>query len=158
MKKFQNSQSQKFLNALARPSLDDITDTLTIRCKFNFSYFSLQEAGQDFCDWSPDQLHKLFEKLKAYSQNSLDYWRSEGVLVVYGEFPKKSDFTHPKFIPHQASWARFRLESAVRLVGFIVPEEFGGRTHSETKQLYDRNTFYVTFLDKNHKFWKTEKR
>jgi hypothetical protein len=158
MKKFTNSRAEKFLNDLPRASLEDLTDTLTTRCKFNFSYFDVQAAGQDFCDWTPQQLHKLLDKLKAYCQSPLDFWRSEKVLVVYGDFPKKTDFTEPKHIPHQVLWARFRMESAVRLVGFIVPDEYAGRVHPVTKQVYDRNTFYVTFLDKDHKFWKTERR
>lgn len=75
------------------------------------------------------------------------------MLAIYGDFPKKSDFKHPKHVPHQVKWARFRLESADRLVGFIVPYSYDGKTHSTTNFKFDYNTFYVVFLDENHRFW-----
>ena len=164
MSNFENSQKGKFLAGLQKISLDDKENNLTIRCKFNFSYFEKQDASQNFCDWSPEQLHKLLEKIKIYSSESLEHWTrqaiggSGSVLAIYRDFPKKSDFSIPKHIPHQAWWGRFRLESAVRLIGFIIPDEYSGRAHPITKELFDRNTFYVTHLDKDHRFYKTEKK
>jgi len=106
----------------------------------------------------------LLNKLKNYSEDSLDRWQKENigkgighVLEIYGKFPNKNtDFTEPPSIPMQAKWGRFRLGSSVRLVGFVIPEEYHDKEHSRTKRKFDKNTFYVVFLDKNHKFYKTE--
>ena len=65
-KGFNNSQKNSFLASLEeRPSLECDKNDLTLRCKFNFSYFDTsQSAGQDFKDWTPEQLQKLLDKLK----------------------------------------------------------------------------------------------
>ena len=122
-----------------------------------------QSAGQEFNDWSKDQLVKLLNKLKNYSAEPLTYWltqsqrvgrRSHNVLEIYGDFPVKSEFQHPKHVPHQAQWARFRVENLVRLIGFVIPREFSLKVHGQTKVFFDCNTFYAVFLDKDHKFYK----
>jgi hypothetical protein len=124
----------------------------------------VQDCSQDFFEWTPEQLHKLLGKLKHYSQESLDHWENQHVgahgkvLAIYDEFPKNTDFTRPKHVPHQVKWGRFRLESAVRLVGFVIPSDFEGKLHPITKEPFDRNTFYVVYLDKDHRFYKTEKK
>lgn len=163
MSRFGNSKIQPFLDAQKACSLDDDENDLSIRCKFNFSYFEVQDCSQNFCDWTPDQLHKLLEKLKAYSRHPLEYWQGQvvgrgRVLSIYDEFPKKTDFTRPRHVPHQACWGRFRLESAVRMVGFVVPDNYAGKPHPQTKVQFDRNTFYVVYLDKDHRFYKMEKK
>jgi predicted component of type VI protein secretion system len=78
------------------------------------------------------------------------------MLANYGAFPAKSSFTHPKYIPHQADWARFRLGSKVRLIGFTVPAELHKTPHRKSGELFDKNTFYVVFLDRDHIFYLTE--
>ncbi len=107
---------------------------------------------------------KLLNKLKDYTRESLDYWTHQRVgggglkvLEEYKDFPRNSDFIHPKHIPHQASWARFRLEQRVRLVGFMIPNEYEGKEVVKYGMKYSRNIFYVVFLDKDHRFYKTEK-
>jgi len=74
-------------------------------------------------------------------------------LEVYNQFPSKSDFSHPQFVPHEAMWARFRLEGSTRLIGFMIPAEYDGTAHQKTKMLFDSNVFYVVFLDKDHRFY-----
>lgn len=168
MNNFGNSRKIAFLSNIPQISLDDTENNLTERCKFNFSYFDdSQSAGQKFSDWDHGQLTKLLEKIKEYCKFPLNHWRTvpigsslkhrSMVLVEYGDFPNKSDFTHPKHIPHQASWARFRLEWDMRLIGFLIPSEYHNKTHSNTKEFFDHNTFYVVFLDQNHKFYSAEK-
>jgi hypothetical protein len=157
------TRKDKFLADINQTSIDSETDLLTEKCKFNFAYFVKQPAGQSFEEWDVNKLHKLLNKLKDYSQASLSHWKCQPigahgkVLAIYGNFPTNSDFTFPKHIPHQAEWGRFRLESAVRLVGFILPSSYDGKEHPQTKMRFDCNTFYVVFLDANHKFYKTEK-
>lgn len=163
MNSFENSRKGRFLDSIPICSLDSEEDLLTKKCKFNFSYFVKQPAGQSFDELSHEKLHKLFDKLKEYSQQPLTYWMSQPigksgrVLSIYGDFPRKSEFTHPKHVPHQALWGRFRLEWADRLVGFIVPNSYHGKAHPATGERYDRNTFYVVFLDPNHKFYQSAK-
>ena len=166
--KYGNSRTVSFLSTLKEfPSLESKNDDLTTRCKFNFSYFdSTQKAGQDFKEWSPGQLHKLLEKLKHYSKLPLEYWENQRVgagglkiLEIYGEFPnkKRTTFSRPTHIPHQAQWGRFRLENKVRLIGFTVPSELHKTPHIKTNEYFDKNTFYIVFLDKDHKFYISEK-
>jgi len=172
MNDFNNDRRKKFIIKSSRPSIFDRNCTLTIKSKFNFSYFtSDQKATQDFADWTKDKLiTALCNKLKDYSEKSLKEWsrtpigkgtgkkRKRGnVFEVYGKFPKNSDFTEPRCIPHQANWARFRMQSKVRLIGFIIPEEFKDDYHPKTDVKFDCNTFYIVFLDKDHKFYKKKK-
>ena len=163
MTHFQNSRKDKFISSIPIVSLENESNDLTNRSKFNFSYFDeSQNAGQKFEDWDHKQLVKLLNKLREYSRNSLQYWSNQkigsgehrwNVFEVYGSFPKKSKFLFPKHVPHQAMWARFRLENSVRLVGFIVPEEYHKKEHSKTKEYFDKNTFYVVFFDQYHSFY-----
>jgi len=161
-KQFKNKKREEFLKGIPSASIELDTDILTLKCKFNFAYFdSSQKCGDDFSDWTHDELVKLFEKLKNYSKNSLKYWMDQKVgrypvFVKYDRFPIKSDFTEPKHIPHQAVWARFHLENKPRLVGFTVPDDFHNKVHTITGEIFDSNTFYVVFLDKEHKFYKTK--
>ena len=159
MAKYKNSKKDSFLSSIPITSLDDISNDLTNRCKFNFSYFTIDEAGQDFRDWSQNELSKLFDKLKEYSKFSLSYWEHQKVgrfpvFVKYESFPINTDFKLPKHIPHQAIWSRFHIENKVRLIGFVIPDEYDDKIHQGTSKRYDSDIFYVVFLDKDHKFYK----
>lgn len=163
MKAFKNTQKQNYLAQINTTSIEDAGNDLSFRCKFNFSYFTVHPAGQDFSGWTHLQLVKLLEKLKNYGKESLSHWRAQminalPVLAVYGAFPKNTAFSPPNHIPHQAEWARFRLESSVRLIGFILPAKFHDIVHEKTGKRFDCNTFYVVFLDQDHLFYKTEKK
>ncbi len=162
MKTFKSTRKESFLSSIPTASIELDTDRLTIKCKFNFSYFcNSQEAGQDFKEWEHHELVKLFEKLKNYSEKSLHDWKSEfngkyPVFVIYDNFPTKTDFEMPKNIPHQVKWARFHLENKVRLIGFVIPDSYHDTSHQKTRERFDKNTFYIVFLDKEHKFYITE--
>lgn len=159
-----NRQKDKFFGKLPTTSIESEDSNLTIRCKFNFSYFSVQQESQDFCDWNHNELVSLLNKLKNYSEKSLTEWRNETagkagtVLSVYGKFPVRSAFTMPPHVPIEAEWGRFRLGNCVRFVGFILPTAHHNKTHSITGERFDSNTFYVVFLDKDHKFYSIEKK
>lgn len=158
-----NNRKIAFLASIPIISLDDSTNDLTIKCKFNFGYFDIQEGvSQNFEDWNTNELVKLMHKLKEYSKFTLDHWTRKkvgryAVFSIYKQFPTNTDFTKPNHIPHQAEWARFHLENLVRVIGFVIPEEYHNNPHSTTRMLYDRNTFYVVYLDKDHRFYKTER-
>lgn len=158
MSSFKNSRTKSFLGSIPIASLDIDTNDLTKRCKFNFSYMDFsQSAGQKFND-SAWNLVKLLDRVHYFSKEPLKYWKSQYTFVVYGDFPAKSHFTHPRHVPHQVEWARFRLASKIRLAGFIIPAENDGEFHKETGYRFDCNTFYVVFLDKDHKFYPVEKK
>jgi len=168
MGKFKNTKTESFLNSeFFKTSLDDENNNLTLRCKFNFSYFdNSQDCGQDFDEWTEIQLQKLLNKVKEYSKFSLKHWSNQkvgsgkhkhNILEIYGAFPTNTDFKCPTSIPHQVEWGRFRLENKVRLIGFVIPSSYHKTLHSKTMEMFDKNTFYVVFLDKEHKFYKTEK-
>jgi len=61
-------------------------------------------------------------------------------FTVYGDFPpsNKTDFFHPKQVPEDAKWARIHVNGLHCLIGHVI---------------YD--TFYLVFLDQEHKFWKS---
>ncbi len=155
------SRKERFLASIPQASIEAASDTLAQRCKFNFSYFEKQAAGQDFDEWEAAQLVKLLDKLKEYGKQPLLHWQAETqgkastVLSIYGKFPSRSDFQVPKHVPHQALWARFRLDQSTRLIGFVLPREYDGLCHSSGAR-FDGNTFYVVFLDAQHRFYKTE--
>jgi len=159
MTKFNNTKKESYLKNFTLSSIDLDNDDITKRCKFNFSYMDFnQPAGQKFEDWGSNQLVKLLNKLKDYSRESLKYWNQQKiganhVLEFYEKFPINSEFKHPKHVPHQAVWARFRLEGSVRLIGFVLPENYHKTLHKGTNEIFDCNTFYAVFLDANHKFY-----
>lgn len=154
-----NSRKDRFLASIPTASLGSPDNNLALRCKFNFSYFTEQPAGQTFSDWGGPAVIELCGKLKEFSQQPLTYWmtrpvgKSGTVLTIYGDFPKPSEFEHPKAVPIEAQWGRFRLDWSSRLVGFVVPKAFQDEKH-ECGHRFDCNTFYVVFLDENHVFYK----
>ncbi|EKO3952225.1 hypothetical protein KW437_21100 [Vibrio fluvialis] len=161
-----NPKAQDFLKELPEKVIS--TSNIEARCKFNFSYFDAnQTAGQSYADWNAnvgiDSLLNLIEKLENYTKESLNYWQNQRagggglkVLEFYGDFPAKSDFKHPSHVPADAHWARFRLGNKVRLVGFVIHPSAICDLKDDDRAKYDLNTFYVVFLDKDHKFYKTE--
>lgn len=157
MNKYGNSQAERFVKSIPEVGLDSVKDVLTSRCRFNFHYFQPGPPGQRWEDWDHASLVKLLTKLQAYSECSLKEWERQRVLCIYESFPKKSDFVHPKSIPHDVRWGRFRLEQKIRLAGFVVPSSLNGTAHAGTGSLFCSNTFYVVFLDKDHRFYITEK-
>jgi len=163
MNRFGNSRGKDFVSALPSSSLD--SSDLVIRSKFNFSYFCHQPAGQQFSEWSADQQIKLFGKLHDYSRMPLSHWRNQRVggggrkvLEIYGKFPQNSDFQLPPSVPHDVDWGRFRIGGSERLAGFVVPPAYSGKEHQTHAGRFCCNTFYVVFLDRDHRFYKSEDR
>jgi len=153
-----NFAKSGFLKELAEATIDNQKSRLLDNVSFNFQYFDdSQTAGQTFSDWAKSGiLLKLLDKIREYSKETISHWAhlpigSHGhVLEVYDEFPDNSEFRHPSYIPHDISWARFRLESGVRLIGFVLPK----RKCNDFNIC--QNVFYVVFLDMNHRFYITE--
>lgn len=159
MTRFGNSGKDRFLAGFPAASLEAADSDHAARCKFNFSYFTYDPAGQQFSDWTHDKLAGLFEKLSHFGKQTLDHWKQQPVgrtgrvLSIYGGFPARSEFKAPKHVPHQAQWGRFRLDWAGRLCGFVIPRELDGQAHPKGGR-FCANTFYVVFLDEHHRFYK----
>jgi len=162
--KFTNRKAKQFLSGLARDSIE--SSDIISRSKFNFSFFdSNQEHCANFDQLAPAQLLELVEKIRHYSRSPLPYWQTMRcgggglkVLEIYGDFPRNSDFSQPKHVPHDVRWARFRMDNLGRLVGFVIPPELGNLASEDRRYFLDTNTFYVVFIDLNHRFYKTEDR
>jgi len=163
MAKKANSKKASFLASIPKISLNTTDNNLAQRSKFNFSYFvNDDKAGQDFNDWTKDELVKLLDKLKEYSKFPLNHWKTQNVgkysvFANYGAFPINTDFTEPQHIPLEVEWSRIHLENKPRLIGFVVPDSYHDEVQDNSKFRFDKNTFYVVFLDKEHKFYKTKK-
>jgi len=161
MSKKGNSKKKSFLASIPEISLNAANNNLAQRSKFNFSYFvNDDEAGQDFKDWTQEEVVKLLDKLKEYSKFTLNHWKTQNVgkypvFVNYGAFPINTDFTEPKHIPLEVEWCRVHLENKPRLIGFVVPDSYHDTTQENSTFRFDKNTFYVVFLDREHKFYKT---
>ena len=118
---------------------------------FNFKYFTHgSNYGEDFKDWTHEQLVELLNKMVEYSKKTIVEWVNEkNVFKTYTDKAEcKFYFDLPDNIPKQKrKWARFRLESKTRLVGFFT-------------NVIDKcdNIFFVVFLDKDHRFYPTEKK
>jgi hypothetical protein len=157
-----NRLKRSFLDSIPTTSIEN--STLSKRSKFNFSFFDgSQEAGPELAGLSPAELSELLEKLRLFTKEPLSYWRNQRcgggslkVLEIYSSFPKNSDFTRPKHVPHDGLWARFRFDNMTRLIGFVIPPEMDGKYDRDEGYRFDINTFYVVFYDPDHRFYKTE--
>lgn len=168
-KNFKNSpKGRSFLDNLPQDSVID--SDIDKRCKFNFSYLTIQGRSQRFEDWNESKgdskLVKLMEKLKEFTKQPLLHWQKEKIgkgkrggqgkrqhcLEIYPDFPANSAFTHPPHVPHDVSWGRFRIDYDTRLAGFVIPQSVAENCQRKGLQV-DTNTFYVVFLDENHDFY-----
>lgn len=164
MSKFRkNPLKLKFLDQFPTSSLDN--SDIKSRCKFNLSFFDdSQPHGSAFDTLEAETLSDILSKIKAFTRNDLNFWRNERcggsglkIFTDYSCFPKRSNFSFPKHIPHDVRWGRFRLENLMRLVGFTIPGTFKNNEKSENHP-YDVNTFYLVFIDLEHNFYITEKK
>lgn len=146
----------KSLDSLEESTFEDATDLITI----SFKYFCVNQTpvGQVFADWKDNMRLDLLQKFSEYTKYSRQHWKNEfsnglPLLAEYGNFPLNSDFSLPKNIPcpDELIWSRFRLMQKVRVCGFFVSTDIA------KKYSLSVNTFYVVFLDKDHRFYKTEK-
>ena len=159
--KNRNDRANKFLKAIESiSSIENKEDIISQKSKFNFAYFiNNDKAGQDFRDWEHKQLYELFDKLKEYSKFPLSHWENEKLgkyplFTTYSQFPTNTEFRKPKSVPHQAIWGRFHLEGDSRLIGFVLPNEYKDQEQNKCGYRFDTNTFYIVFLDKDHRFYK----
>ncbi|WP_267273246.1 hypothetical protein [Pseudomonas putida] len=164
MKKFnKNAKKTRFLETFPANSIH--SSDIETRFKFNFSYFDdSQDHCTSFADLAPGELALIVNKIKDFTRQDLIYWRNRRcgggglkILADYGSFPINSNFKHPKYVPHDVNWCRFRLDNMARLIGFTIPGKVPDK-EGIGATAYDRNTFYLVFIDLNHNFYITEER
>ncbi len=99
---------------------------------------------QTFDTWSNDGLlGPLLERIRQLTKLNRDEAEKQQIIKVYGDIPDHSDFTPPKHVDENASWA--------------VLKGIGGQISTLAGYIVE-NTFYAVFLDKEHRFWPTEKK
>lgn len=100
--------------------------------------------GQNFENWEEDGiLVTMLNRLKEVSTMTLNEAIEGQIIKIYGQgIPKGSDFEHPKHIPDDTEWASIRIQGEERIIGFIE----------------DGFVFQVVFLDKEHKFYPSNKK
>jgi len=107
---------------------------------FSFKDFD-HTQGQTFSQWEKESLlNVMLDKLKEYSKKTITEAKKAG-FTIYGSFPPKFLFKHPKFITEDAIWASMHIQGKECIAGHVVG-----------------SVFYIVFLDKDHKFWITEKK
>ena len=149
--KYHNPQKEKYLKShniqlnKEAENIKHLEESLN-HITFNFEYFVHgQNAGEDFKEWTHEQLTEMLSKMVEYSKKSkLEWLNQKNILSTYSDKNRcHFGFTLPNNIPREnVTWARFRLESKIRLIGFFYKNS--------------KNIFYVVFLDKEHRFYPTE--
>lgn len=86
----------------------------------------------------------LITRLKELSNLTRDEACNQQQIKIYGDFPSKdkTDFVAPNYIDKHVAWGVIEgLGGVPRVAGYM-----------------SGNTFFIVFLDSNHKFWKSEKK
>jgi len=108
-----------------------------------FSFKQLdRRQGQEWGHWQQaGLLTKLCEALVDYSRCTYIelVGKDQRRFHVYGDFPSKSDFHHPRHVPKDASWASMHVTKKSCVCGHFI-----------------HNVFYVVFLDEDHRFFITK--
>ena len=112
--------------------------------KVSFAHLdNTQKFGSGYKDWQKEGLlSKMFETLQGYCCSPLLEQIDGTKFTKYGDFPPKevNEFDYPSHVPEDACWARIHITGPAILAGHVVED-----------------TFYVVFLDKTHKFYKTRR-
>lgn len=124
----------------------DNTTNNYISISFRYFQNSNTGPGQGLQDWKDEDL--LFDMLVSLthitSTNITELQSKDKKLTLYGSFPDKSfnEFTIPASITTEKKWGTLRNIGGqkARIAGFL-----------------EDNVFYIVFLDKEHKFYKTNK-
>ncbi len=103
-----------------------------------------RNQGQSFEIWEDEKLLALaVSKLQAVCSLTKEEATRQQIIKQYakGEFPPKSDFYHPKHIQADIAWCSMHIQGKECVIGY-----------------FDENIFNIVFLDKDHRFWITEKK
>ncbi|MBO4544791.1 MAG: hypothetical protein J5773_03300 [Verrucomicrobia bacterium] len=147
MPKIRPRDKQKFSFPSEKRSLIPEKQKISVKEEnfcISFEYFdSGQKYASSFKDWQKEGwLSKMLETLAGFCKRPLQEQFDGYKFKAYDSFPpkEKTMFERPKNIPLDAHWARIHILNKAVVVGH-----------------YYKNIFYVVFLDKEHKFWLSEK-
>lgn len=108
---------------------------------FSFRDFD-RNQGQSFEEWEQDNLlAKAMKKIHAICELRKHDAIAQQIIKQYSQFPSDSDFTHPKHIPNDIAWCSMHIQGKECVIGY-----------------FEDNIFHIVFLDKDHRFWVTEKK
>ena len=112
----------------------------------SFKDFDVKQIppGQNYEDWQDKKLlASMFAKFEFICGLNIVEAKQQGILKIYGDFPINTDFKHSQHIAKNVVWAVVMdiKGQKARVAGHIIG-----------------NVFYVVFLDKNHRFWISEKK
>lgn len=116
---------------------------------FSLKYFrDIDDIGQSLITWSEDEqkpLLGLMNKVQHISTLTIAQALQDQSIKIYGDFPTPhdSDFRCPPNLTNEKQWGVIRNIGGqkARVAGFLKG-----------------STFYVVYLDKEHRFWKSAKR
>lgn len=113
---------------------------------FSFKDFDASQCppGQTFKQWEKDGLlSDLFTKLADLSSKNRMEAEQQQLVKIYGDWPQEhTDFKLPNHIQGEVDWGTI--------------QRIGGQKPRIAGYMID-NVFYIVFLDKEHKFYKSEK-
>jgi len=140
MPKIKKHQKESFIKQTL--SSKNSVNSLTEDDCFKISLKHLDKIqGQGMKDWQDSGiLADAIITLENYCHQPLKSQQSS-TFTIYGNFPPrdKTDFFHPIHVPEDAEWARIHVNGKNCLIGHVV-----------------RDTFYLVFLDAEHRFWISE--
>lgn len=136
----------------ARARKENVRDERPVASKspllnFNFKYLD-ESQPKGSCEtielWEEKKLiSALIVRLKELSALTVEEAINQHQLKIYGDFPSaatKTAFVHPKHVESNVEWGVvLGIAGVPRVAGFI-----------------SNSTFYVVFLDSQHRFWPSE--
>ena len=112
----------------------------------SFSFKDLnsnQHLKEDFNDWDSEKLLvKLLTKIKEILNQKMSE-ATKQTITIYGAFPpsNKTKYQVPSYLNEQIQWGTIHMQGKEVIAGYMI-----------------ENIFSVVFLDKEHKFWISEKK
>ncbi|MCI5222564.1 MAG: hypothetical protein D3924_07825 [Candidatus Electrothrix sp. AR4] len=114
-----------------------------------FSFKDLDETQpknnpQSLTSWNEDNLLKIFiKRLRELSKLTRDEAIKQQQIKIYGDFPINTDYYHPKHVDDNVTWSVIKAVGGQKgvIAGYIV-----------------ESTFFIVFLDQNHRFWVSKKK
>lgn len=132
-------QRKSLIANVERPKVGDLAHAKGL--VFSLKHLD-KSQGQTFDQWESERLlADMLVTLHGFCQRESHLECRGDSFTVYGSFPKKSDFKHPEHVPPDAQWARIHVKGKPCIGGHVF-----------------QNIFYIVFLDKDHRFWVTEKK
>jgi hypothetical protein len=99
------------------------------------------KIGQLISEWDENLLKKFFNKVDIIQELNYSQARDQRLIKFYTCFPKKekTDFKCPDDLDPTSNWGTIQ--------GFYQ--------HARVAGFFDKRYFYIVFLDKDHKFYKS---